>query len=279
MTTKKLNRRQARWAEFLAEFDFKIAYQAGKKNDKADSLTRRPGDKPASNEDIREKHMYQTLLPSEKFHLFDKVKISNQEDETCRKIKEAVRRKERSFEGMLLKKFTVVENVLFFRNKLWVPKSDELKLTIIREIHDQPSVGHPGFRRTLFIVKKLFYWLSMRDMIARYIRNCHVCRRSKAPREKYSGLLQPLPVPERPWVDISMDFVIGLPSSGKDKHNAILMVVDRLTKMHHYIPCTAEEEGTSAEEKAHMLLKNVWKLHGLFEIIIIDRGPQFVALV
>lgn len=116
-------------------------------------------------------------------------------------------------------------------------------------------------------------------MIARYIKNCHVCRKSKAPRKKYSRLLQFLSVFERPWVDINMNFVIELPSNEKDKHNAILMVVDRLIKMHHYIPCTAEEEGTSTEEKTHMLLKNVWKLHGLFEIIIFDRGPQFVALV
>lgn len=118
MIIKKLNKRQTRWIEFLAEFDFKIAYQIEKKNDKIDSLIKRSGDKSASNENIKEKHMYQTLLLSEKFHLFDKVKISNQENETCRKIKETVRKKKKSFEKMLLKKFTIVENVLFFKNKL-----------------------------------------------------------------------------------------------------------------------------------------------------------------
>jgi hypothetical protein len=75
-----------------------------------------------------------------------------------------------------------------------------------------------------------------------------------------------------------MDFVTGLPKI-KDGFNAILMVVDRLIKMHHYVPCTAEEDGTSAEETAKLLINNVWKLHGLPSTIVSDRGPQFVSLV
>ena len=102
-------------------------------------------------------------------------------------------------------------------------------------------------------------------------------QKSKSSRDGYSGLLNPLPIPDRPWTDISIDFVTGLPES--KGHNAILMVVDRFSKMHHYIPCTTDEEGTTAEETARMLIKHVWKVHGLPTTIISDRGPQFVSLV
>ncbi len=74
-----------------------------------------------------------------------------------------------------------------------------------------------------------------------------------------------------------MNFVTGLPES-KD-FNAILMIVDRLTKMHHYIPCTAAEEGTNAEEIARLLISHVWKLHELSSTIVSDREPQFISLV
>jgi hypothetical protein len=294
MTTKKLNRRQARWAEFLAEFDFKIAYQPGKKNDKADSLTRRPGDRPVDESDDRNKHMHQTVLPVEKvdphilqelndteedseLSLFDRVKVANQEDRKSTAIRDAIRDRKKSFDGMLLKRFEVIENTLFFKKKLWVP-TDQLKLEIIREVHDKPASGHPGIRRTCKYLSKWYYWPQMKESVDRYIRNCHICRRSKATREKYSGLLNPLPIPDRPWTDVTMDFVTGLPKT-KDGFNAILMVVDRLTKMHHYVPCIAEEEGTTAEETARLLINHVWKLHGLPSTIISDRGPQFVSLV
>ena len=67
MTTKKLTPRQARWAELLSEFNFVISYQNGKKNDKADALTQKPGDCPTDKEDERLEHYIQILLPPEHF--------------------------------------------------------------------------------------------------------------------------------------------------------------------------------------------------------------------
>ena len=88
---------------------------------------------------------------------------------------------------------------------------------------------HGRYRdRTLEIVKRQFYWPGMKDEIARYIRNCHTCQRSKASRDQYNGLLQPLPIPGERWQDISMDFITGLPIS--NGFNGISTLVDRLTK-------------------------------------------------
>ena len=88
-------------------------------------------------------------------------------------------------------------------------------------------------------------------------------------------MLKPLPILSRPWIDITLDFVTGLPIS--NGYNAILMVVDCLTKERHYIPCTTDENGTTTEATAQLLLQNIWKLHGLPSSLTLDRGPQFIS--
>ncbi len=141
MTTKKLSKRPARWAEFLAEFDFKIAYQSKKKNDKADALTRRSENWSNENDDSnnRNKHMHQTVLSRKKvdsriiqelndtkknlsseLSLFDRVKLANQKDLTCTEIRKALQENKKSYDEMLLKRVKSVENILFLKKKLWV---------------------------------------------------------------------------------------------------------------------------------------------------------------
>jgi len=82
----------------------------------------------------------------------------------------------------------------------------------------------------------------------------------------------PNSIPEKPWSHISADFITKLPLA--QGYNSILVVVDRLTKMAHFIPTT---EKTTAEGLARLFRDNVWKLHSLPESIISDRGPQFAA--
>ena len=82
----------------------------------------------------------------------------------------------------------------------------------------------------------------------------------------------PNSIPEKPWTHISADFITKLPLA--QEYNLILVVVDRLTKMVHFIPTT---EKTSAEGLARLFRDNVWKLHGLPESIISNRGPQFAT--
>jgi hypothetical protein len=135
MTIKKLNRRQTRWAEFLVEFDFKIAYQSEKKNDKANSLIRRFEDRSIDESDDRNKHMHQIVLSlskidsrvvqelndtekDTKLSLFDRVKTANQEDRTCTEIRKVLQENKKSYDEMLLKKFKSIENTLFFKEKL-----------------------------------------------------------------------------------------------------------------------------------------------------------------
>ena len=87
--------------------------------------------------------------------------------------------------------------------------------------------------------------------------------------------MKPLPIPSRPWTNVTLDFVTDLPIS--NGYNAILMVVDCLTKERHYISCTTDENGTTTKTTAQLLLQNVWKLHVLPLFLTSDRGPQFIS--
>jgi hypothetical protein len=298
MITKKLNKRQARWVEFLAEFDFKIVYQSKKKNDKANSLIRRWENRLKTNDDSddKNKHMNQIVLLSTKLDsriaqklndtekdvrselsLFDKIKSANQKNSTCKVIRDAIRDKKKSFDEILLKKFESIEDILLFKKKLWISESDQLKLDIIKKIRDQSASKYSNVRRTYKYLHKWYYWSQAKQAVERYIRNCHICRRFKAIRDKYSELLNLLSISDRSWTNIIMNFVIELLES-KD-FNAILMIVNRLTKMHHYISCTAAKEETNVEEIVRLLINHVWKLHELSSTIISDRESQFISLV
>jgi hypothetical protein len=175
MTIKKLNRRQTRWAEFLAEFDFKIVYQSKKKNNKANSLIRRFEDWSIDESNDRNKHMHQIVLSSEKIDsrilqklnnieeensklsLFDRVKLANQKNSTCVAIRDAIQKEKKSFDEMLLKKFESIENTLFFKKKLWVFESNQLKLDIIKIIQNQSSIKHFEMRRICVYINKWYY--------------------------------------------------------------------------------------------------------------------------
>jgi hypothetical protein len=140
MITKKLNRRQTRWTEFLIEFDFKIVYQSNKKNDKANSLTKRSDNRSRDESDDRQRHMHQIILSSkklnsrilqeindtktEKLKLFDKIKTVNQMNEKCTAIRISLERNQKEWNEMLLKDCEDKKNTLFFK------KSYEFRIQI-----------------------------------------------------------------------------------------------------------------------------------------------------
>jgi len=117
-----------------------------------------------------------------------------------------------------------------------------------------------------------FWWPGITKEVKRYVEGCNACQCNKNHTEQPAGKLMPNSIPEKPWTHILADFITKLPLA--QGYDSILVVVDRLTKMVHFIPTT---EKTSAEGLAMLFRDNVWKLHGLPESIISDWGPQFVA--
>jgi hypothetical protein len=105
----------------------------------------------------------------------------------------------------------------------------------------------------------------MKNFIDRYVRNCHTCKRSKALRDRYVELLNFLSISNKSWTNITMNFVIELFIN--HEFNAILMIINRFTKMHHYISCTIIDEDITVEETAPLLIDYVWKLHEFSNIL------------
>jgi hypothetical protein len=108
--------------------------------------------------------------------------------------------------------------------------------------------------------------------VKHYIQGCHTCARNKHCNQKPAGLLQPLPIPDGPWLWTQSDFLTQLPlSQGFD---AIYVVADQLSKMAHFIPCRST---CTAEQLADIHAQCVWPLHGLPLHHNTDHGPQFTA--
>ena len=165
-----------------------------------------------------------------------------------------------------------VDGIIYKKGKVYVLKDDMLRAEIIRLHHDIPVGGHGGQWKTVELVTQNFWWPGVTREMKRYVEGCDSCQRNKNHTEQPAGKLMPNSIPEKPWTHISADFITKLPIA--QGYNLILVVVDRLTKMVHFIPTT---EKTSAEGLARLFRDNVWKLHGLPESIISDKGPQFMA--
>jgi hypothetical protein len=150
--------------------------------------------------------------------------------------------------------------------------TDQEKAKAFWECHDSPLAGHFGSKKTLEKLKRQYDWRGIRKDVEAYCNDCLKCRRSVAVRHRPYGLLNPLPPPESPWSDVTMDFITELPPSKYlgQVYDAILVTVDRLTKMAHYIPARGNWEAT---DLAQAWIREVVRLHGTPKNIISDRGP------
>jgi hypothetical protein len=102
-------------------------------------------------------------------------------------------------------------------------------------MHNVPYVGHPGYQKTIAMVKSHYFWLGMKREITEYIARYMKCQKVKGEHRHPAGLLQPLPILEWKWEVVMMDFIMGLPQIGK-LHDSIMVVVENLTKDAHFIP-------------------------------------------
>lgn len=300
MSSKQLTRRQARWAEKLSEYDFVIQYRAGKQSEKPDSLSRRDDLYPSGGEGAYAKnnphnfkpllkqtrlaanHLEQSELPPEDQSSFvERLLTAQRADLSLRKIRSEIRDSENNpssedFEGDSEEeeeRYSLREDgILVYQNRPCVPIDNPIRLEILRMVHDHPTKGHPGLRKTLASLKRQFYWPKSSPVVADYIGSCLACSRTKARRHHPYGLLEPLPVPDRPWSSISMDFIEELPPSNGS--NSILVIVDRFSKMAIFIPTVIT---LRTEELADIFLRHVFVKHGLPNDIVSDRGSKFTS--
>ncbi|GJP62544.1 hypothetical protein CLOP_g19600 [Closterium sp. NIES-67] len=128
--------------------------------------------------------------------------------------------------------------------------------------------------KTLTGIAKHYYWPHMADDVQKFITSCTTCQRMKSSKQKKAGLLHPLPVPEQPWQVVSLDFITGLLTTTSG-HDAILVVIDKFSKMGHFIPTHTTAR---TEETARLFVRYIISQHGISTTLISDRDPKFTSI-
>ncbi|XP_044510183.1 uncharacterized protein LOC123228802 [Mangifera indica] len=252
-TQKKLSAKQARWQEFLAEYDFEWVHRAGSENRVADALSR------------KEVHAYVAALTEVQSDFLGKLRVQAEEDAEYAHLREQV-------EQGVVRKYWLDRGLLYAKGgRLYVPKSGGLRQGLLKETHEPQWAGHPGVERMVALLKRHYCWPRLEEDVELYVRTCLVCQLDKTERQKQAGLLQPLPIPERPWESVSMDFVSGFPKV--DGKGSVLVVVNRFSK---YAVFIAAPQTCQAQTAAEGLWKIYTKLKQKLQATIsMTKNPMF----
>jgi hypothetical protein len=165
------------------------------------------------------------------------------------------------------------QGTLWFKKRIRVLEIEHLCQLILREAHDSAYSIHPGSTKMYHDLKEKYWWYDLKRDVATHVAMCDVCQRLKAEHQRLAGLLQPLKVPEWKWEEIGMDFIVGLPHT-RGGYDSIWVMVDRLTKVAHFIPVKTTYSGA---QLAELYMSRIVCLHGVPKKIISDRGTQFTS--
>ncbi|KAL5857455.1 hypothetical protein ACOSQ3_004913 [Xanthoceras sorbifolium] len=132
---------------------------------------------------------------------------------------------------------------------------------------------HPGSTKMYRDLRTQYWWSGMKRDVVDFVNRCMTCQQVKAEHQVPSGLLQSIPIPEWKWDRITMDFVIGLPLT-RSQHDAIWVIVDRLTKSAHFLPVRIDY---SLDRLAELYIKEIVRLHRVPAFISADRDPKFTS--
>ena len=170
--------------------------------------------------------------------------------------------------------YSLHQGLIRYQGRLWVGANSAIQTKIIAAFHSSAVGGHSGQHATYHRIKRLFCWKGLKQDVAAFISQCHICQQAKHLHTHPQGLLQPLPITAGAWQDISLDFIEGLPKS--NGYDVILVVVDRFTKYAHFVPL---KHPYSAISVARLLFDTVVKLHGLPHSMVSDRDKVFTSHV
>jgi len=254
MRVQKLNRRQARWALYLSQFDFTLKHVAGSKMGKADGLSRRADWKVGVAKDdenqifIKDnwiRSMYEVVVEGSEVDLVKKMKKVRSKDEDVIRVVEEM--KKAGVKELRENEWKIEGDLVLKEGKVYVPNNEELRTEVIQLHHDVPAAGHGGRWKTVELVMRNYWWPGVTRDVGKYVEGCDLCQRMKNRTEELAGKLKLSEVPKRPWSHLTVDFITKLlVVAGKD---VVLVVCDRLSKMMHFVAMT---EGTSAEGLARL---------------------------
>src|SRR5258707_4903764 len=289
-SSKKLSRHQARWAEFLRQFNMKGRFRPGRLGSKPDALTCRwdvytEGDNPeptvtnvcpvftteqlAGTPVLARARTMEDPTPSNNLDhdaLAESITTAYAEDDLAKKIRKQIKTANQ------LDGWTEREGCLLFRERKYIPNKGMLRLHTIRDHHNHPTAGHFGETKTTELIRRNYHWPGLRRMLGDYIRSCTSCTHTKVMCHKPYGLLKQLPIPGQPWESISMDFIEQLPTS--EGFTVILVIVDRLTKQSLFIPT---HDTVDTPQLARLFLTHIFSKHGTPGHVTSDRRTEFVS--
>jgi len=242
----KLSRRHAKWVAYLQEFTFALRHQARSLNRVADAMSRRT--------------LFLTTM-STRVVGFDAFTDMYAADPSFGKIIQEVTDGHRS-------DFILHNGYLFRGLQLCIPDCS-LRQQIISELHNE---GHFGCDKTLVLISSNYYWPKLTSDVAHFVERCYVCQKFKGVLTN-AGMYTPLLVPEAPWLDVSMDFMLGLPHTQRDC-DSILVVVDRFSKMAYFVACRKTMDAVLI---VHLYFREIVRLHGVPRSITSDWDTKFIS--
>ncbi len=311
-TQQYLSSRQIRWSEFLQQFDFTIEYKAGNENVVADALSRRYDHENIDENNLKlkqrtindtfEKNKIENnnnlttlneLKIDSELSLNEQIIQSYEIDNECKKIlnelesineqkyneqnenKEEMKEENISIQYNRHNEYRLNENGLILKNdKILIPNNELIRTMILTSCHDDKTAGHVGITKTIDLVTRTFVWKNMTKHIKEYVNTCIQCQLNKPTNQQPLGLLNPIQIPEQRWHTVTLDLITSLPRS-KQGNDAIVVFVDKFSKLSHYVPTTTD---ITAPRLATLFIDNIVRLHGLPSNIISDRDPRFTSL-
>lgn len=201
----------------LMGLQFRVVYKKGKENVAADALSR-----------VGHLMVLQTVLQVQPLWIQDVLNSYTTDAEAQDLLAQL------AVHSPNEKGFSLQQGVIRKDGLIWIAHNSALKTKLIAALHDSAVGGHSGGQATYHRLKRLFWWKGLKADVLEYVKQCDVCQHAKGERTHPPGLLQPLPIPQGAWQDLTMDFIEGLPKS--EGCDTILVVVDRYTKYAHFFP-------------------------------------------
>ena len=300
---KDLSRRQARWMEFLSQFDAKMVYIKGDENSVADALSRMPTDTNSSTADASARHPYDFCEDDDTLCIVASISLSTPQGpwETAKALLTSPTPSpsicstleitaDKSFLDAVISGYAedpwcktlpsaaLSLKGLHLRDKLWyigdrliIPRTGNLRELLFSLAHD--TLGHFGFHKTYGSLRTAYYWPNMRqDLEQGYVASCPDCQRNKSSTVKPYGPLHPLPIPDQHGDSVAIDFIGPLPED--DKKNCIVTFTDHLGSDIQLVPTRTD---ITTEELAYLFFDKWYCENGLPTDIVSDRDKLFVS--
>ena len=271
---QRLTARQARWWNNLSQYNLKLIHVPGSKLIQADALSRRSDHVTEEDDEtivMLPDNMFISLIATD---LRDKIASATNTDELATKIKSCLYKQLPPPMRTALSDWSYKDGLIIYRGKVYVPPDTEIRKEVVTSFHDSILARHPGFFKTLHLIKEHYWWPGLTVFLKKYFDGCATCQQMKPNTHPTVTPLMPIKShTQRPFQQITMDFITDLPLS--DGFDSIFVVVDQgLSKGVILIPCN---KTVTALQTTNLLIKEVFKRFGLPDKIISDRGPQFAA--